>query len=46
MFSLVEEQEASFARIVGQDAFEAVRVGLGRLADDIDPTGAFGAADE
>jgi DNA-binding MarR family transcriptional regulator len=46
VFALVEEQEASFARIVGPDAFEAVRVGLGRLADDIDPTGAFGSVDE
>jgi hypothetical protein len=38
--------EASFARILGAREFEALRIGLARIADEIDPDGAFGTADE
>jgi DNA-binding MarR family transcriptional regulator len=46
VLALVEKEEAAFARVLGADHFERVRVGLARLADEIDPAGAFGAGDE
>jgi DNA-binding MarR family transcriptional regulator len=46
VFQLVEEIESSFAEIVGREAFEHVRIGLARIADEIDPRGAFGTVDE
>jgi DNA-binding MarR family transcriptional regulator len=46
VISLVEEIEGSFARTLGAREFERLRAGLARVADDIDPDGAFGAADE
>ena len=42
VFSLVEKIEGEFAEILGQDEFDHVRVALVRLADAIDPSGAFG----
>src|SRR5262249_56985645 len=41
-----EEMEPSFGRIVGAREFERVRMALLRLADEIDPGGAFGEGDE
>ena len=46
VLGLVEETEAEFARVLGAEHFERVRVGLARLADEVDPAGAFGASDE
>ena len=46
VFSLVEEQERSFAEVLGPADYEAVRAGLARLADAIDAGGAFGVGDE
>jgi DNA-binding MarR family transcriptional regulator len=46
ILDLVEETESAFARILGTEDFERVRVGLARIADEIDPGGAFGAGDE
>jgi DNA-binding MarR family transcriptional regulator len=46
VFSLVEEQEAGFADVLGPAGYEAVRAGLARLADAVDPEGAFGVGDE
>jgi DNA-binding MarR family transcriptional regulator len=46
IFTLVEEIEAGFASTVGKRAFDRVRDTLARIADDIDPDGAFGVADE
>jgi hypothetical protein len=46
VFALVEEIEDSFAAVTGPREFELLRATLARLADAIDPRGAFGAADE
>lgn len=46
VFDLVEEIEGEFAAILGAREFEALRANLARLADAVDPQGAFGAADE
>ena len=45
VLALVESIEAELAAIAGVD-FEVLRIGLARIADAVDPTGAFGAADE
>jgi DNA-binding MarR family transcriptional regulator len=45
VLALVESIEAEFAAIAGKD-FEALRIGLAKIADAVDPTGAFGTADE
>jgi DNA-binding MarR family transcriptional regulator len=46
VLGLVEEMEASFAALVDAREFETVRATLARLADALDPEGAFGPADE
>jgi DNA-binding MarR family transcriptional regulator len=46
VFELVEAMEAGFAAIVGQAEFERLKLTLARIADHVDPDGAFGAADE
>jgi DNA-binding MarR family transcriptional regulator len=46
IFALVEEEEASFAAILGEAEFDQLRESLARLADAIDPSGAFGVGDE
>jgi DNA-binding MarR family transcriptional regulator len=46
VFGLVEQFEQRLAGITGKREFEALRATLARLADEIDPQGAFGAADE
>jgi DNA-binding MarR family transcriptional regulator len=46
VFGLVEAIEGEFAAVIGAGEFERVRVGLARIADAIDPNGAFGTADE
>jgi DNA-binding MarR family transcriptional regulator len=46
VFTIVEKIEAEFAEIIGRDEFDRVRVGLARIADAIDPEGAFGEVDE
>jgi hypothetical protein len=46
IFDLVTETEATFAALVGEREFEQLRATLGRLADAIDPGGAFGVGDE
>jgi len=46
IFDLVVETEAAFAALVGEREFERLRATLGRLADAIDPGGAFGVGDE
>ena len=50
VFDLVEEIEAEFAAILdrqlGRGAFDGLRMQLARLADAVDPQGAFGSADE
>ena len=42
VFELVEEIESGFGEVVGSAQFERVRVGLARIADAVDPGGAFG----
>lgn len=44
--SLVEEIDAELAELLGAREFERVRAGLAKIADEVDPVGAFGAADE
>ena len=46
VFELVEQIEAEFARELGATQFEHIRDGLLRLANRIDPIGAFGSNDE
>jgi len=46
IFELVEEIEGDFARHLAPAEFERLRVSLLRLANGIDPIGAFGDADE
>jgi DNA-binding MarR family transcriptional regulator len=46
VFELVEEIEASFAGIVGARTFATLRTALARIADEVDPQGAFGVGDE
>ena len=46
VLELVGEIEAQFAEVLGARELERVRVSLSRLADAIDPSGAFGSVDE
>lgn len=46
VLDLVEEVEASFARVVGEAEFAIIRTGLAQIADAVDAEGAFGAGDE
>lgn len=46
VIELVEEIEGDFADTIGEAAFEALRDGLLRIADGIDPGGALGAGDQ
>jgi DNA-binding MarR family transcriptional regulator len=46
VFDLVEQIEGEFAVVTGARAFEHLRMQLARLADAVDPEGAFGSADE
>lgn len=46
VFELVESIEADFAKIVGKPEFERLKQHLLLIADAIDPSGAFGTADE
>jgi DNA-binding MarR family transcriptional regulator len=46
VFSLVDEIDGEFAALLGEREFERVRAGMAKIADEVDPVGAFGAADE
>jgi len=46
VFELVEQIERDFAAELGPGEFDQLRATLRRLADRIDPIGAFGAEDE
>jgi DNA-binding MarR family transcriptional regulator len=46
IFSLVEEIESRFAEIAGADELKRMVAALSRLADALDPGGAFGHDDE
>jgi DNA-binding MarR family transcriptional regulator len=46
VFVLVEEIEGRFAEILGNRGYEAIRVGLERIADELDPNGGLGPDDE
>jgi DNA-binding MarR family transcriptional regulator len=46
VFTLVEEIESSFANIVGAEELRRVTMALSRIADVVDPGGAFGRGDE
>ena len=45
VLKLVEEIEGEFEHLLKRGRFAVVRDGLGRIADALDPEGAFGAAD-
>jgi DNA-binding MarR family transcriptional regulator len=45
ILGLARDVEASFAELLGHPQFESVRAGLVRIADAVDPIGAFGARD-
>jgi DNA-binding MarR family transcriptional regulator len=46
VFGLVETMESEFSAVVGGDDYEQLRVSLARIADAVDPEGAFGSVDE
>lgn len=46
IFELVEETENGFAGVLGKREFDRIRLALAKLADQIDPQGAFGESDE
>jgi DNA-binding MarR family transcriptional regulator len=46
ILALVEQVESSFAAIVGEQAFNQLRITLARIANEVDPDGAFGSRDE
>ncbi len=46
VFELVEKTEDSYAELLGRAEFEHLQRTLARLADHIDPEGAFGQLDE
>jgi hypothetical protein len=46
VLELVTQIEAEFSQILGAREFERMLVSLSQLADTIDPSGAFGKADE
>jgi DNA-binding MarR family transcriptional regulator len=46
VFGLVEGIEEGFAAIIGRAEFERLKQNLARIADHVDPEGAFGTPDE
>jgi DNA-binding MarR family transcriptional regulator len=46
VFELVEAIEGEYAELPGEHEFERMRDALRTLADAVDPSGAFGSADE
>ena len=46
ILELAAETEASFGELLGQREFDRVRAGLVRIADAVDPIGAFGVEDD
>ncbi len=46
VIELVEEMESRFASIAGAAELDRVRIAMGKIADAIDPDGAFGRGDE
>jgi DNA-binding MarR family transcriptional regulator len=46
VLGLVESTEEGFAAIIGKAEFERLKQNLARIADHVDPEGAFGTPDE
>jgi DNA-binding MarR family transcriptional regulator len=46
VFALVEQVETQFAAVVGSNDYLHLTANLARIADAIDPEGAFGSSDE
>jgi DNA-binding MarR family transcriptional regulator len=46
VLAVVEALESEWAAIVGAESFDQMRMTLGRIADAVDPGGAFGQKDE
>jgi DNA-binding MarR family transcriptional regulator len=46
VLGLVEDVETNFAKVVGTESYSKLAVDLARIADAVDPDGAFGSVDE